>query len=68
MKEFLPKYRESPEFQRLLRYLRDEHRPTDPPRYNPDEDEIKQWHGIRHAMALQDGFDLLYSLLSGDKE
>jgi hypothetical protein len=68
MKEFLPKYRESPEFQALMRHLRATYRPIDPPRYNPDGDEMQQWQSIRHAMALQDGFDLLYSILTGDQE
>lgn len=66
MKDFLPKYRESREFQLLMQWLKDQHRPSIP-RYSPQGGE-DQWETIKYATASQDGFDLLYSILTGDKE
>lgn len=66
MKEILAAYRERPEFRQLMKWLRDQHR-MPLPRYSPEGDE-RQWDQIKYATAHQDGFDLLYFQLTGDKE
>lgn len=66
MKEILQAYRERPEFIQLMHWLKAQHR-LPLPRYSPDGDG-QQWDRIKYATAHQDGFDLLYFHLTGEKE
>lgn len=67
MKEVLFAYREQPEFRQLMKWLKDQYRPP-LPRYSPEGDEAAQWALIKYVHGQQDGFDLLYRQLTGDKE